>query len=469
MRSLFDASIYAARRTALAAALPGGLVVLPGSDLAPMNYAHNAYPFVQDASFRYFFGADRPGVVGVLDVDAGEPILFGDEATLDDVIWIGETRTLAADAAAAGVGRVRPSADLAEFLQTAARHGRAIHFLPQYRADTLLKLAEALGSELAAVRNGASAELIAAIVAIREIKGPEEIAEMEAVLSLTREMHHAAMRETRPGRYEREIVGVIEGMARAADTQLAYGTIFTGRGEILHNLRHDRLIQDGDLIVNDSGAVSLGGYASDITRTLPASGRFTPTQRRLYEIVLAAQTAAIEAARPGVTFADLHRLASRTLVEGLSEIGVFRGDPGEIVESGAYAICFQCGLGHMIGLDVHDMEALGEDKVGYDGEVVRSPLFGFRNLRLGKRLKTGMAVTVEPGLYFIPQLIDLWRAERRFDDKIDYARLDAFRTFGGIRIEDDVLIEADGARVLGEPIAKSVEDVEALMGAAFRT
>lgn len=465
---MFDASIYAARRDALAARLGGGLVVLPGSDLAPMNYAHNAYPFVQDGAFRYFFGVDRPGVVGILDVDAGEPTLFGDEATLDDVIWIGETQSLADEAAEAAVRRVRPSADLAEVLRSAGRRGRRIHLLPQYRTDTLLKLAAALGVQPDAVRDGVSADLIAAIVAIREIKGPEEIAEMEAVLGLTREMHHAAMRETRPGRYEREIVGVIEGLARAADTQLAYGTIFTGRGEILHNLRHDRLIQDGDLIVNDSGAVSRGGYASDITRTLPASGRFTPLQRRLYEIVLAAQLAAIEAARPGTTFADLHRLAARTLVEGLAEFGVFRGDPAEAVESGAYAICFQCGLGHQIGLDVHDMEALGEDNVGYDTEVGRSALFGFRNLRLGKRLKTGMTVTVEPGLYFIPQLIDLWRGERRFEGQIDYAKLEAFRTFGGIRIEDDILIEADGARVLGPPIAKSVDEVEALMGAAFR-
>jgi Xaa-Pro aminopeptidase/Xaa-Pro dipeptidase len=246
---------------------------------------------------------------------------------------------------------------------------------------------------------------------------------------------------------------------------LAYQTIFSGRGEVLHNLRYDRTLAAGELVVNDSGARGANGYVSDITRTLPVSGRFDPLQRRLYDAVLKAQQHAIDAAKPGRAFLDIHREASVILVEALAELGLFRGDPAEIVETGAYALCFQCGLGHQIGLDVHDMEALGEDRVGYDTEIARASLFGLRSLRLGKRLKAGMTVTVEPGLYFIPELIDRWRAEGRHRSMIDYDRFDEFRRFGGIRIEDDIVVTADGGRVLGPPIAKAADDVEARMGA----
>jgi Xaa-Pro aminopeptidase/Xaa-Pro dipeptidase len=246
--------------------------------------------------------------------------------------------------------------------------------------------------------------------------------------------------------------------------QLAYQTIFSGRGEVLHNLRYDRTLAAGELVVNDSGARSQSGYASDITRTLPVSGRFDPLQRTLYDAVLKAQRHAIAAIRPGQAFFDIHCEASGILVEALCELGLFRGDPAEIVSSGAYALCFQCGLGHQIGLDVHDMEALGEDQVGYDAEHIRSRLFGLRSLRLGKRLKAGMTVTVEPGLYFIPQLIDQWRAEGRHAGLIDYDRFDQFRSFGGIRIEDDILVTEDGGRILGPAIATTADEVEARMG-----
>jgi Xaa-Pro aminopeptidase len=262
---------------------------------------------------------------------------------------------------------------------------------------------------------------------------------------------------------EHEISGQMEGVARAADLRLAYPVIFSSQGEVLHNDRHDRRLVAGDLVVNDSGAASQEGYASDITRTLPVSGGFDARQRRCYDLVLRAQLVAIEACRAGTPYLTVHKLAARTLVDGLIEERVFRGDAEEIVESGAYALCFQTGVGHQIGLDVHDMEALGEDYVGYDDTVSRSKLFGMRNLRMAKALKPGMVVTVEPGLYFIPALIARWDSEGRHRDFIDYARVREFLPVHGIRIEDDVLITENGPRVLGPPIPKSVAEIEAAM------
>lgn len=465
---MFDSAIHDLRRRALAAAMPGGVLLFAGNDDAPTNFRANNYPFVQDGCFRYFFGINRPGLIGLIDVDAGESWLFGEESTIDATIWLGAQPSLAEQAEAVGVRHVGSPADLGARLALAKSQGRAIQHPPAYRADTLLKLAALLGDPTDTVAQHRAPALTAAIIALREIKAPEEIAEMEAALAVTRAMHHAAMAATRPGVPEHAVAGLIEGIARGADLHLAYQTIFSGRGEILHNLRYDRVLGDGELVVNDSAAVSQRGYASDITRTLPVSGRFDPLQRRLYEAVLRAQQEAIAETRPGVSYLELHLGAARVLAEELIGLGLFRGDPTTVVESGAYALCFQCGLGHQIGLDVHDMEALGEDNVGYDAEISRSTLFGLKNLRLGKRLRPGMVVTMEPGLYFIPQLIDLWRAERRHAELIDYDRFDAFRGFGGIRIEDDVLVTETGARILGEPIARSVDEVEALMGTGPR-
>jgi Xaa-Pro aminopeptidase/Xaa-Pro dipeptidase len=405
-------------------------------------------------------------MVGLIDVDAGEAWLFGDDADISDTIWHGARPSLAEHADRVGITRVGSLADLAEWLKRAKAQGRVIQYPPAYRAGTQIRLAKLLDCPIDAILHHQAPDLIAAIVAIREIKAAEEIAEMEAALAVTREMHHAAMAATRPGVREHEVVGLIEGIARGADRHLAYQTIFTARGEILHNLRYDHVLRDGDLVVHDSAAVSPLGYASDITRTLPVSGRFNPLQRQLYEAVLRAQQSAIAAARPGIPYLDLHFGAARVLVEALTELGLFRGDPAEVVDSGAYALCFQCGLGHQIGLDVHDMEALGEDNVGYDARIRRSDLFGLKSLRIGKRLRAGMVVTFEPGLYFIPQLMDMWRAEKRHAHLIDYDRFDMLRGFGGIRIEDDVLVTDTGTRILGEPIARSVDDVEALMGTA---
>jgi Xaa-Pro aminopeptidase/Xaa-Pro dipeptidase len=294
---------------------------------------------------------------------------------------------------------------------------------------------------------------------------PEEIAEMERAHAVTGEMHAAAMRLSRPGVMEHEVSGAMEGIARAADLTLAYPIIFSARGEVLHNTMHDRRLTAGDMVVNDAGAASRLGYATDITRTLPIGGRFDGKQRLCYELVLRAQKAAIDACRTGTPYLAIHALAARVMTEGLIAEGLFRGDVHAIVDTGAYALCFPHGIGHQIGLDVHDMEGLGEDLVGYDESIRRSELFGLRNLRMAKTLRPGMVVTVEPGLYFIPRLIERWEREARHRDFVNYEKLRSFQGVHGVRIEDDVLITNNAPRVLGSGIPKEIDEIEAALAA----
>lgn len=469
--ALFDTPIYQTRRQRLRALLrerfhASGLVLLPGHWEAPMNYLHNCYPFRQDSSFLYFFGLAQSERCGVLDLDSDEDTLYGDDPDLLSIVWTGPLPQMAELGARVGVHATGTLSALAQRLQAAQRQGRTLHYLAPYRGETVLWLAEHLGCSPAQVRAGWSVALTDAVVALRETKAPEEIAEMESALAVCADMHHAAMRATRPGVVERAVVGAMEGLVRAHDWQLAYPVIFSRHGEVLHNHAHHQVLQAGDLVVNDSGCSSALGYASDITRTLPVGGRFSPLQRELYEAVLQAQQSAIAQMRAGVDFVDLHRHAAAVLVDALRGHGVFRGaSTQDIVRRGAYAIVFQCGLGHQIGLDVHDMEGLGEDRVGYGDTHQRSALFGMRSLRLAKTLRAGMVVTVEPGLYFIPHQQEQWRAQGLFADCIDYDALAALSAqVRGIRIEDDVLVTDSGARVLGPHIARSVDEVEAVMG-----
>jgi Xaa-Pro aminopeptidase/Xaa-Pro dipeptidase len=458
---MFASEIYRTRRVALAAAMEG-LGIFPANPPSPMNYAHNTHPFVQDGCFAYFFGIPQPDLVGAIDFDSGESFLFGDDPTLDALIWLGSSTLMREWAERSGVDHVRPLSALGSWLAE-RRHRRDVHFTPPYRGAVTIALAEWLDLPVRAVAGHASPSLIRAIVARREIKSPEEIAEMEAALAVTAEMHAVATHRARPGVMEHVVSGAVEGVARAADLKLAYPVILSARGEVLHNDRHDRRLEAGDLIVHDSGVASRLGYASDITRTLPVGGRFEARKRACYDLVLEAQLAGIDACRPGAPYLTVHKLAARVLAEGMIGEGVFRGDPEQIVESGAYALCFQTGVGHQIGLDVHDMEALGEDFVGYDETVRRSELFGLRNLRMAKPLRSGMVVTVEPGLYFIPALIDRWESDGRYSGLIDYARAREFLPVHGIRIEDDVLITETGHRVLGPGIPKTADGVMAAL------
>ncbi len=428
-----------------------GLILLLGNDESPRNFAHNLYPFRQDSSFLYFFGIDLPGIAALIDTDSGAEILFGDDAHPDLIVWTGPQAPFAEIAATAGISATRPASALADALQS----DRPIYRLPGYRPETQLRFSEiAPGIE-------PSADLIRAVVAQRAVKSAEEIEQIEKSLAVSHAVHTAAMRETFPGRAEYGLVADLEAIAHRHGARTSFNTIFSRRGEILHNPFHHNTLEDGDIVVHDSGAETALHYASDITRTIPANGKFDSRQRDVYSIALDSQQAAIDALAPGTPFRDLHSIAGRVILAGLAELGIVRGDIDAALAADAHTLFFPCGLGHMMGLDVHDMEALGEDYVGYDDEIQRNPAFGWRSLRLGRRLQPDWVVTVEPGIYFNGLLADRWRAAGTCADFIDFDAFDDFREFGGVRLEDDFLITADGYRLLGEPIPKTIEEVEA--------
>jgi len=461
---VFDSKIYQNRRDILKRNISSGLLLFLGNSESPMNYPANVYRFRQDSSFLYYWGLDKPELAALIDVDADREILFGNDLSMDDIVWTGPQPSLADQAAQAGVIQTAPLAELPKWLEKAIAAGRQIHFLPQYRGENKLKLAEWLGIQPGFVNRYASGPLRKAVIAQRSVKDELEISEIEKAVGITRAMHLRALRETQPGRFEYEISGQVEGVALASGGRLSFPIIFSVHGETLHNEFHGNLLQTGDLVVHDSGAEAPSHYAGDITRSFPVSGTFTSKQREIYEVVLKTQLTAIEAVRPGFPYRDVHLLAAKTMAEGLKDLGLMTGDVNEAVAAGAHALFFPHGLGHMLGLDVHDMEGLGEDWVGYDEEITRSDQFGLAFLRLGKRLRPGYVLTVEPGIYFIPALIDQWKAAKRLAAFIDYDRVETYRDLGGIRIEDDVLVTEKGHRVLGEPIPKTVEEIENRVG-----
>jgi len=463
--SMFPAATYSTRRAALLARLRDagahGLVLLPGHVDSPMNYHDNAYDFRQDSSFLYFCGLQQPELALVLDIDAGTATLFGDDIGIDHLVWTGPLPSVAERAAQSDIALTATRTRLAEHLASARAAGRPVHFLKPFRGESRLALSAWLGLPDTQLDAGASRALTLAVIALRALKSTAEIAEIENALHITRDMHHLAMRMSRPGVVEQEIVGAMEGLAASHGRRLAYPSIFTSRGEILHNHDHSVRLKGGELIVNDTGANSPLGYASDITRTIPVGGKFGGLQAELYDLVLDAQTRAIAAVAPGVPYRDVHELACRVMVEGMKTLGFMRGDAAEAVQAGAHAIFFQCGTGHMMGLDVHDMEGLGENDVGYGDGYQRSTLFGHKSLRLARPLQAGFVVTIEPGVYINRWLTERWQAEGRHAAFIDYAMFDRHAGFGGIRIEDDILVTADGRRELGPPIARSRAEVEA--------
>ena len=452
---MFEAKTYGQRRDLLRKRLGSGLALFLGNEESPMNYADNAYPFRQDATFLYYFGLDTPGLAAVLDVEEKKDILFGTDVDINDIIWMGDLPTMKERAARVGVKSTFPVNTLADVLRNAAAKGRKIHILPPYRPEHLLKFESLLGLKPGAAPAAVSMDLIRAIVAQREIKSEAEIAEIETALLTTYKMYDAAMRMAQPGVWEQAIAGRMEGIAAAGGGGISFPIILSKNGQILHNHAHVNRLKKGDLMVVDSGAASAGHYASDITRTIPVGGSFTSRQLDVYEIVRAANESAIASVRPGRSNKEVHLLAARTIAAGLKELGLMKGDVDAAVEQGAHALFFPHGVGHQMGLDVHDMENLGEDIVGYDGTVKRSDQFGLRSLRLAKPVKPGFVVTVEPGIYFIPALIDKWKAEKKHPDFIAYAKMDPYRSFGGIRIEDNVLVTGTGRRILGKKIPKT--------------
>ncbi len=457
---MFPANVYIERRKRLRKQVQTGLILFLGNEESPMNYPDNQYSFRQDSSFLYFFGLDFPSLAAVIDIDQGKEYIFGDDLTVDDIIWAGPQPALREKCQKVGISETAPLDQLPMILKKAVEQERKIHFLPQYRPENALKIGQLLGIQPAAIQDRISVPLIKDVVAQRSIKTEDEIAEITAAIDISYEMQTMAMKMSKPGIYEREVAGAMEGIALSRGSRLSFPTIFSIHGETLHNHYYGNQMKAGDVAVNDSGAESALHYASDITRTIPVGGKFSQRQKEIYTIVLNAQEKAIEAVKPGVEFRDIHRLGCTVLASGLKELGLMKGNVEEAVDAGAHTLFFQCGLGHMMGLDVHDMEGLGEDYVGYTDTIKRNPEFGWRSLRLGKALEADFVITVEPGIYFIPELIDRWKAKKKNSQYINYDAVEKYRGFGGIRIEDDVLVTENSYRVLGRKIPKTIDEVE---------
>ena len=458
---MFDSSVYVERRKVLKEKVKNGVLLIPGNDLAPMNYPANEYPFRQDSCFLYYFGLDTEGMFGVIDIDEDTDMIFGNDFTIDDMIWMGPQPPVAEMAKRAGISKTFPKKELAEFINSAKSKGKKIHILPQYRFDKMIELEKLLGIKSFEINQNTSLDFVKAVIEQRSIKSEEEIAEIEKALEISYVMNTTAMQMTKPGMKEREVYGKLNGIANSMGAGISFPVICSVHGETLHNHHYENMMNDGDLLLIDSGAESLLHYASDTTRTFPVNGKFTEKQKEIYNVVLASHMKAIEMMTPGIRYKEVHLAASKVIASGLKDAGIMKGDMDDAVSKGAHALFFPHGLGHMMGLDVHDLEGLGENLVGYSGELDRSEQFGLDALRMGKQLKPGYVITDEPGIYFIPQLIDMWKSENKFSEFINYDKLEEYRDFGGIRIEDDILVTGNGNKVLGKkPIPKTVEDVE---------
>ena len=475
---MFDSKVYVNRRRTLieemATRLSGekGIAIFVGNADAAMNYRGNDYKFRQDSSFLYFWGIDEPWFAAVLDLDNGDECLFGNDVDIDDIIWMGPQPSVADKAALIGCARTAPLAEFDKVVEAAVSAGRPVHFLPPARYYNQLKLSGLTGLSMDAVRKvgpvaagGASEELVRSVVALRLIKEACEIAELDKACDLGYLMHTEARRGCKPGVLEQEIVGRMEGVCYSKGWGPSFTTILSQNGETLHNHNHHQIITPGRLLVVDAGVESNTHYASDFTRTYPCSGKFTTQQREIYDIVEGANEFAYSLTKPGTTYWDVHYATARYLLEGLKSVDLVRGDVDEMLPLGISGLFMPHGLGHNMGMDVHDMEDFGENYVGYAEDQKRHPLLGLGNLRMARRLEPGHVVTDEPGLYFIPALIEQWKREGTDKGFVNYAKLADYYNFGGIRLEDDILVTADGARRLGSqrlPIKSSdIEDVMA--------
>lgn len=458
---LFSKETYVERRAQLRQMVQHGVIVLFGNNDSPMNYPSNTYKFRQDSSFLYFYGQHRDGLAGIIDADSGEEYLVGDEIDIDDIVWYGSVTTVKGMAEECGVAHVLPMSGLADMIGKAVGQGRQVHFLPPYRHDNQIQIMDLLGIHPSKQREAASLALIKAVVALRSKKSQEEIAELERAAAIGYEMHTTAMKLCRAGITEHYIGGALDGIAAQYGSIVSFQSIVSQHGEILHGYPSTAALENGRLMLCDAGAETLEHYCSDHTRTTPVSGHYTQRQKDIYDIVVDAHDLALTHARPGVRWWDVHMDVCRLITNRLKELGLMKGDTEEAVKAGAHALFLPHGLGHMMGMDVHDMEGLGQTYVGYDDEIRPSSQFGTASLRFARRLEEGFFVTDEPGIYFIPDLIDLWRKEGTNAEFLNFDEIEKFKDFGGIRIEDDVLITSDGCRFLGEKrIPYKTQDVE---------
>ncbi|EJW91417.1 peptidase, M24 family [gut metagenome] len=456
---MFAKETYVQRRALLKKKIGSGVILFLGNDEQGLNYEDNTFRYRQDSTFLYYFGLSFPGLSAIIDVDADREIIFGDELTIDHIVWMGTQPTLHEKAAAVGIVETLPSAELSNYLHQVVQKGEIIHYLPPYRAEHKLKLIDWLG--IPPARQEGSISLIKAIVSQRSYKSAEEIAEIEKACDVTADMHITAMKVIRPGMYEYEVVAEMNRVAEMNNCELSFATIATINGQTLHNHYYGNRIKPGNLFLIDAGAELSSGYCGDMSSTVPADKTFTARQRAVYDIQNRMHLESVKALRPGIPYMDVYDLSARVMVEGLKDLGLMKGNANDAVREGAHALFYPHGLGHMMGLDVHDMENFGEKWVGYNGQA-KSTQFGRKSQRLAIPLEPGFVHTVEPGIYFIPELIDLWKGQRKFIDFINYDEVEKYRDFGGIRNEEDYLITETGARRLGKKIPLTPEEVEAL-------
>ena len=462
---MFSIETYVNRRAELKKLVKSGIILLFGNNESPVNYPNNGYyPFRQDSSFRYYFGLERDGLVGVIDIENDSEILIGDDIDIDDIIWYGSVNSVSDLAASCGMKKSAPMKQLQIICNEALKLKRPIHFLPPYRHDNKLQIFDLLGIHPNQQKESASVELIKAVVKMRSTKEQQEIDEIDQACSIGYKMHTTAMRLTKPGLTEKYVGGMVNGVANAYGSMVSFATIFTQHGEIMHGTPSWNKLEDGRLALCDCGAENRNGYCSDNTRTYPVNGKFTQKQLEIYKIVEECHDYALELSKPGIRYYDVHMGVCRLMTERLKELGLMKGDVDEAVKAGAHALFLPHGLGHMMGMDVHDMEGLGQNYVGFDDDIQPSTQFGTNCLRMGRKLEKGFVVTDEPGIYFIPALIDDWRAKGLHQDFINYDKVEGYKDFGGIRIEDDILITDNGCRFLGEErIPYHPKDVEEYM------
>jgi Xaa-Pro aminopeptidase len=460
---MFPTQLYIERRESLRRKISNGLILFLGNTDIPYNYRSNTYHFRQDSTFSYFFGLHQPDLAGIIDLEEGSELIFGNDIDIEDIIWMGNLPSIKERAAKAGIAKVLPMQELDRVIKKAMATGRKIHFLPPYRSENILQITSLLGKVGEEQKKDASRELIKAVIELRSVKNDLEVEAIEKMVDVAWLMHTTAMKMARPGVIEKEIAGTIEGIALSHGNGVSFPVILSQHGETLHNHSHANILEKGKLMLTDAGSESALLYASDITRTVPVGGKFSSQQKDIYQIVLEANLNTIQMANPLITYMEVHLAASKIIAYGLKGLGLMRGRVDDAIEAGAHALFFPHGLGHMLGLDVHDMENLGENLVGYESSDFRSGQFGLAYLRFAKKPKPGYVLTDEPGIYFIPELIDLWRKENKFTEFINYDKVETHKGFGGIRIEDDILVTEVGCRVLGKPIPKTVEQIEEIM------
>jgi len=459
---MFNKQTYIQRRKILTEKIGSGVVLLLGNDESPMNYADNGFHFRQDSTFLYYFGIDFPALAAVIDVDNDRQIVFGDDYTIDDIVWMGPQPTISERANEAGIHQALPTADLTSMLHEALKQGREVHYLPPYRPENKLKLQHLLFLHPDKIAQKSSLKLIRAVVSQREIKSAEEIVEIEKGVDLSVDMHVAGMQMVRPGMTEAQVAARVYEIAHAANGEISFPIIATINGQTLHNHYHGNVLKSGDLFLLDAGGEVESRYCGDLSSTFPVDATFTAQQKLIYEMSMQAHQAAIDALALNTPFRNVHLAACRSITENMKSIGLLKGNTDDIITSGAHALFMPCGTGHMMGLDVHDMENLGEVWVGYDGEP-KSTQFGLKSLRLAKPLKSGHVFTIEPGIYFIPELMDKWQGEGKFTEFVNWAEVQKFRNFGGIRNEEDYMMTETGPRRLGTKVKpKTVEEVEAV-------